>query len=183
VTRAVRFPDGTQVLAGAIGGARRTSPDLGLYAYGHAIRRASTSGRVINLLSRRALHGGSWTPSWEAWWLHWPDFGVPGDGREAAARIVAAFHRAKSGDVVEVRCYGGTGRTGTMLACMAVLAGVAPDEAIAWVRREYRPRAVERPSQERWVAWFAARAEEPDDPWRTARLASQATITPERRDP
>jgi hypothetical protein len=42
-----------------------------------------------------------------------------------------------------------------MLACMAVLAGVPPVEAVAWVRATYRPEAVETIDQEAWVQWFA----------------------------
>ena len=56
-------------------------------------------------------------------------------------------------------CLGGSGRTGTVLACMAVLAGVPGDEAVAWVRGAYRAQAVETPEQEAWVLWFASRAE------------------------
>jgi protein-tyrosine phosphatase len=57
---------------------------------------------------------------------------------------------------VEVACGGGTGRTGTVLACMAVLAGHPADDAVAWTRRHYRRHAVETPGQRRWVRWFAA---------------------------
>ena len=39
---------------------------------------------------------------------------------------------------------------------MAVLAGVEPADAVDWVRRNYRPGAVETPEQESWVDWFAA---------------------------
>jgi hypothetical protein len=38
---------------------------------------------------------------------------------------------------------------------MAVLAGVDPPDAVAWVRENYRSDAVETPDQERWVDWFA----------------------------
>ena len=55
----------------------------------------------------------------------------------------------------EVGCLGGSGRTGTVLACMAVLAGVPPAQAVAWVRASYRPEAVETADQEAWVQWFA----------------------------
>ena len=51
---------------------------------------------------------------------------------------------------VEVACGGGTGRTGTALACLAVLAGTPPDEAVAFVRAGYRSRAVETPAQRRF---------------------------------
>jgi hypothetical protein len=104
-----------------------------------------------------------WTSDWPAEWIDWPDFRTPRDSARAAAAITAAYHRARAGERVEVACGGGTGRTGTVLACMAVLAGHPAADAVGWVRRHYRPRAVETPGQRRWVAWFAEQlAESPD---------------------
>lgn len=57
---------------------------------------------------------------------------------------------------MEVGCKGGLGRTGTVLACMANLAGVPADQAVAWVRVNYNLHTVENPAQEQWVQWFAA---------------------------
>jgi protein-tyrosine phosphatase len=91
--------------------------------------------------------------------IDWPDFGVPADDEAAARSIDAAFDRARKGELVEVGCLGGTGRTGTALACMAVLAGVPAEEAIAWVRGAYRPGAVETREQEQWVTWFGGWAD------------------------
>jgi hypothetical protein len=34
---------------------------------------------------------------------------------------------------------------------MAMLDGLGPSEAIAWVRERYHPRAVETPWQRRWL--------------------------------
>ena len=59
---------------------------------------------------------------------------------------------------VEIGCLGGLGRTGTVLACMAVLAGVDPLDAVPWVRENYRSGAIETPDQESWVGWFATSA-------------------------
>ncbi len=42
-----------------------------------------------------------------------------------------------------------------MLACMAVLAGVSPAEAVPWVRAAYQQEAVETDEQKAWVQWFA----------------------------
>jgi len=42
-------------------------------------------------------------------------------------------------------------RTGTALACLAVLDGVPPQDAVAYVRRHDSPRAVETPWQRRYV--------------------------------
>lgn len=131
------------------------TPDFGLYAYGRAQRGPSHLGRLVNRLSRRALHGGSWVAPWDAEWIHWPDFGVPADDEATARSIVDAFRRAQQGETVEVCCYGGQGRTGTILSCMAVLTGVPSDQAVEWVRANYSRHAVERDTQRHWVEWFA----------------------------
>jgi len=55
----------------------------------------------------------------------------------------------------EIACGGGRGRTGTALACLAVLDGVPPRAAVAYVRKHYDPRSVETPSQRRYVTRFA----------------------------
>jgi protein-tyrosine phosphatase len=57
---------------------------------------------------------------------------------------------------VEVACDGGRGRTGTALACIAVLDGVSPGRAVAFVREGYDRRAVETPWQRRYVHRFSA---------------------------
>lgn len=92
--------------------------------------------------------------------IDWEDFGLPLDSETAASQIERAFAVAKRGRLVEIGCRGGLGRTGTVLACMAVLAGVPPAEAVEWVRGEYNVQAVETPAQEGWVSWFAERARE-----------------------
>jgi protein-tyrosine phosphatase len=55
---------------------------------------------------------------------------------------------------VEIACMGGRGRTGTALACLAVLDGVHPDVAVAYVRERYSPKAVETPWQKKYVEKF-----------------------------
>ena len=127
----VVFPDGTAVRASGLA-ARGAEPcDFGLY------------------LDAR------WAPTWPAAVVEWEDFGVPRDPDAAAAAIRDAFTRARAGETVEVGCVGGLGRTGTVLACMAILTGVPPDGAVAWVREHYDARAVETRTQEDWPLWFA----------------------------
>ena len=130
----VTFPDGSRVRASSIAERREDDPEraFGLY------------------LDER------WEPTWPADVIAWPDFGLPAEPEVAAGQITDAFGRARRGELVEVGCLGGSGRTGTVLACMAVLAGVPPAEAVPWVRGAYRPEAVETPEQEAWVQWFAA---------------------------
>ncbi|MFB6440488.1 protein-tyrosine phosphatase family protein [Streptomyces sp. NPDC056411] len=91
--------------------------------------------------------------SWEARWLRWPDFRLPARHSQAQALLAEAWARAEN-ERVEVACEGGRGRTGTALACLAVLDGVAPDQAVAYVRRHYDRRAVETPWQRRYVRRF-----------------------------
>jgi hypothetical protein len=94
-----------------------------------------------------------WNPpavSWESRWIRWPDLWLPTDRDEARDTLREAWERA-AGERVEVACGGGRGRTGTALAYMAVLDGVPPDEAVAWIRAHYDRHAVETPWQKRFV--------------------------------
>ncbi|AGL15229.1 hypothetical protein L083_1719 [Actinoplanes sp. N902-109] len=85
--------------------------------------------------------------------LRWPDFWLPLD-REQAARVLREAWERAAGERVEIACFGGRGRTGTALACIAVLDGVPPDEAVAYVRAHYDRHAVETPWQRRYVRTF-----------------------------
>lgn len=92
---------------------------------------------------------------WEARWVRWPDFRLPADDADARDGLREAWRRAAT-ERVEVACAGGHGRTGTALACIAILDGVPADEAVAFVREHYRPRAVETRKQRLYVARFEA---------------------------
>lgn len=93
---------------------------------------------------------------WESRWLRWPDFRLPADARQAREVLNEAWARAVDGRV-ELACGGGRGRTGTALACLAVLDGVPPAEAVAYVRAHYDRRAVETPWQRRYATRFPTR--------------------------
>ncbi len=88
---------------------------------------------------------------WESRWLRWPDFRLPVDDAEVLATLTEAWQRAVA-ERVEIACAGGRGRTGTALACLAILDGVPSAEAVAFVREHYHPDAVETPGQHRYVA-------------------------------
>ncbi|GAA0350530.1 protein phosphatase [Actinoallomurus spadix] len=90
---------------------------------------------------------------WESRWVRWPDFRLPADRADAADALREAWNRAET-ERVEIACHGGQGRTGTALACLAVLDGVPVGEAVAYVRRHYARRAVETPWQRRFVTRF-----------------------------
>jgi hypothetical protein len=91
---------------------------------------------------------------WPHRWIDWPDFLLPRDRDAAIADIRALHDRARAGDRVEVACGGGVGRTGTVVACLAILAGVPAVDAITWTRANYHRRAVETPWQRRWAQRF-----------------------------
>lgn len=91
--------------------------------------------------------------SWETRWLNWPDLGLPHDATDANNALEEAFARSLL-QRVEIACRGGIGRTGTALACLAVLAGTPPEDAVAYIRARYRPNAVETPWQRRYVRRF-----------------------------
>ena len=76
---------------------------------------------------------------------------MPAELRVALEDVLA---RSRRGEHVEVGCLGGHGRTGTALACLAVLTGTPPGEAVAWVRAEYCEKAVETDEQHAFVAAF-----------------------------
>jgi hypothetical protein len=133
---AITLPDGTKVRGR---GRRQPLPGGPLPEYGLCLGRFSP---------RRQ-------PEWPADWIDWPDFRLPRDGAVAARLILKAYDQARSGTRVEVSCGGGNGRTGTVVACLAVLAGQPLETAVDWTREHYRRHAVETRGQRRWIAWFA----------------------------
>lgn len=91
--------------------------------------------------------------AWDHRWLRWPDFWLPSDRTATTDALREAWARAEA-ERVEIACAGGHGRTGTALACLAVLDGVPNRAAVAYVREHYLPRAVETPWQRRFVSRF-----------------------------
>jgi hypothetical protein len=153
---ATELPDGTLVRGRGLRGPLPDGPlpDYGLYLISRPRQQQGTTRR--QMLWRTALRRRRrFEPSWEADWIVWSDFRTPADRQQAALAIHKAFRRAQAGGRVEVACGGGSGRTGTVLACMATLAGVPVTQAVAWVRANYRPRAVETRRQRAWIEWFA----------------------------
>ncbi|MCT9931273.1 protein tyrosine phosphatase [Planotetraspora sp. A-T 1434] len=140
LTGAIEMPDGIWVRGR---GLRAPAPDGPLPQFG------------LYLGSARLRRRHDATLEWPHEWVRWPDFLLPLDWNAAAASIVDLRERARMERRVEVACNGGVGRTGTVMACLATLAGLPPGEAVAWVREHYNHRAVETPWQRRWVTWFS----------------------------
>jgi protein-tyrosine phosphatase len=90
---------------------------------------------------------------WASRWVPWPDFRLPADRADAADALAEAWRRSEQ-ERVEVACGGGSGRTGTALACLAVLDGVPASDAVRYVRAHHRGDAVETPFQKRYVKRF-----------------------------
>lgn len=95
-----------------------------------------------------------WDPPWSHALVDWPDFGLPTDPEAFRAALLDVRQRAQRDERVEIGCLGGHGRTGTALACLAVLAGTPASEGVASIRATYCPKAVETAAQERLVAAF-----------------------------
>ena len=130
----VVLPDGTRLTAASFDPvapySRGRDPDYGLY------------------------FDSRWHPPWDHGYVDWPDFGLPADAEAVAEALNTVLGRARSGQFVEIGCLGGHGRTGTALACLAILAGCPALDAVAWVRSSYCSQAVETREQESFVAAF-----------------------------
>jgi protein-tyrosine phosphatase len=85
--------------------------------------------------------------------VRWPDFRLPSDREHARQVLHEAWERTAT-ERVEIACRGGRGRTGTALACLAVIDGVPAEQAVDFVRQHYDRRAVETPWQKRYVTRF-----------------------------
>ncbi|AHH97135.1 protein-tyrosine phosphatase family protein [Kutzneria viridogrisea] len=140
LTGAIQLPDGAWIRGRGLRDPAPgdPSPEYGLYLGSHRLR--ARHDPVLR---------------WPHDWLDWPDFLLPRDFQRAVELIHALHDRARSGARVEVCCGGGVGRTGTVIACLAVLSGLDPAAALTWTRAHHNPRAVETPWQRRWITRFA----------------------------
>jgi protein-tyrosine phosphatase len=139
LTGATELPDGTWIRGRGLRDPAPDgpAPDHGLYLGGRRLRER---------------HDAAIT--WPHHWVDWPDFLLPRDRADAVARIRELHDYAREGHRVEVACHGGKGRTGTVMACLAALAGVPVDQAVGWTRVHYDRHAAETPWQRRWVRRF-----------------------------
>lgn len=127
------FPNGVTVYGSSMNKQGDVKPDFGIYL------------------------ASGWLPQCLGFIINWQDFGLPKINWEQVLHAAQeAYKLAESGWKVEVGCIGGHGRTGTFLACLAVLAGVPAELAVAYVRKEYCKHAVETKEQEFFVIQFDA---------------------------
>jgi protein-tyrosine phosphatase len=142
MAREITLPDGTRIRGRGLrdGPVPGPAPDFGLYLGTTRLRRRHESSLP-----------------WPHAWVSWPDFLIPLDSAAAITAIRDVYRRARDGERVEVACNGGVGRTGTVIACLAVLSGLPAAEAIRWTRANYHPHAIETPWQRRWIRRIATR--------------------------
>ena len=89
------------------------------------------------------------------WRLDVPDYGVPDEAalRGVLQQMLAEMRAAPDG-AYHIGCKAGIGRTGTVMACLAIMAGAAEGDPVAWLRAAYHPGAIETPAQEDFVRGF-----------------------------
>lgn len=104
--------------------------------------------------------GVDYEPSWPHRRLDWPDYGLPEDPLDAADAIEQLYRYARHGRRVETACRAGKGRTGTVIACLAILDGLPVRHAVSWTRQHFHHRAVQTPWQRWWVRGFPDLLEE-----------------------
>ena len=99
-----------------------------------------------------------WNPTWRNEFINWPDYGIPKDLATACIQIGSAYVMIEDGSDVEIGCWGGHGRTGTILACMVLLdmrGEWTADQAIAWVKTSYCDKAIEVDEQKWFIKYFS----------------------------
>ena len=121
---------------------------------GRGLRRPLSPGPTPDFAVYLLGHEPTPVP-WPYTWLRWRDFWLPSDVEAARETLLDAWARSPH-ERVEVACGGGHGRTGTALACLAVVDGIPPSDAVEYIRQHYDRRAVETPWQRRFVARFDA---------------------------
>lgn len=86
-------------------------------------------------------------------WAHLaiPDYGVPDADFMTGWRKLDLAGRLRKGENWAIHCRAGLGRTGTVAALLLVENGVGAREAIARIRREHDPAAVETATQEAFL--------------------------------
>jgi protein-tyrosine phosphatase len=103
------------------------------------------------------LEAGAARAAEAEWQLDVPDYGVPDEAamRAILAQMLEAM-RAAPKDAYHIGCKAGIGRTGTVMACLAIMAGAVEGDPVAWLRAAYYQGAIETPGQEAFVRGFTA---------------------------
>jgi protein-tyrosine phosphatase len=125
----------------------------------------------------------SWHPLWRNEFITWPDYGIPTDEELGLTQIYEAYCRAIEGEMVEIGCIGGHGRTGTILAIMYIASAegqVTGKEAFDFVKKNYCEHAIESDIQEWYINYASAfwyGTELPDKPIAATTTTNWCNIT------
>lgn len=124
-----------------------------VYASSHSYKR----GKDEFIPDLGIYMDGCWTPDCVAFYVGCPDYGIPVPSMASVLHIAREGIRvATDGGKVEMGCIGGHGRTGLMLAVMAIITShgtelpLDGDEAVHYIRKVYCNHAVESERQ----IWF-----------------------------
>lgn len=101
-------------------------------------------------------------PDIPSMYIDWPDMGrIP--LRLYSQVIVWCVSRIQESKKLEIACYGGHGRTGTVLAGLLVYYGLDGHEAIKRVRGDYCKSAIESKTQEDLIVEYSKQLRELDN--------------------
>lgn len=87
--------------------------------------------------------------------FRWPDRSAPANMVDFEKLVYWILERLRKNDTIEIGCFAGHGRTGTMLAGLLVGQGVEPLEAMRRVRRDHCVESIETDAQVQFVVRFA----------------------------
>jgi protein-tyrosine phosphatase len=124
-------------------------------------QRISISGGPFDAMPEGArglcLEAGAARVAEAEWQLDVPDYGLPDEvALRAVLQQMLEAMRAAPNDAYHIGCKAGIGRTGTVMACLAIMAGAVEGDPVAWLRAAYFQGAIETPAQEAFVRGFAA---------------------------
>jgi hypothetical protein len=133
---------------------------LDLRVVAEDLRREHRAGALLLLLEdHEVIDGGVADVVGEDFeLLRFPirDMDVPSDREALRLTLDDVEHRLRAGQTVVVACYGGYGRTGTVVGCLLRNSGLQGPAAVA-LARATRPGAIERPGQVSFVEEWDAR--------------------------
>jgi hypothetical protein len=129
----------------------REDPDVGIYLANVWMKLSP----IWSTGTKRGLSFG--LNDYPAVFVNWTDMDVP--KFDVLCNVVNyAVQQIYAGKKVEIGCYGGHGRTGTLLACIMIkILGISGNEAIDKVHKDYCQHAIETSKQEAIIREYGMR--------------------------
>lgn len=91
---------------------------------------------------------------WPSEWVRWRKYGLPRERTMFETALAQAWRRCAD-ERVEIASSSGRGRTGLALACLAVLDGADPAEAVRIVKAQFENWTVGTPLKRLFIGDFA----------------------------